>query len=135
MKRRRPTARAGFGLIEILVVLILILLLSVWLLPRLVGGGKDAETGRRVAAPKQRAEQTVGASNTHQLDLALQMYRDANEGRNPATLGELKRYGATDEMLLDPVTRQPLAYDPQTGRIGSGAPAQGGPALPRTPGF
>ena len=123
--------RGGFTLIEIVVVLVIIVLLMTFLIPRLTGGGKDA-AGHPVASPRQRAEQTVGVSDAQQIEQAIAMYRTDNDGENPPDLKALKRYGVTDEILLDPVTREPLTYDPQTGKIGS---AGGGPVLPRAPGF
>lgn len=124
MKR---TARAGFSLVEVILVVVIIAILAAVIVPRLTGGGKDV-AGRRVAGPRQRAEQTAGVSYTQQIGMALQMYRDDNEGRNPPDLAALKAYGITDEMLVDPVSKQPLAYDPVTGRVG-------GTTLPGTPGF
>ena len=130
--RRRGETRGGtaFSLIEVLVVIVILVILALVLLPRLTGG-KDPVSGKRVAAPRERARQVQGLSYAQQINAAIQMYRDDNEGRNPAGLAELKRYGVTDEMLNDPSTGQPLAYDPQTGQISGG----GAPALPRVPGF
>lgn len=128
MKEQRSR---GFSLIEILIVIVIIALLSAFLIPRLIGsGGKDA-SGKTVASPKQRAQQTVGVEYTSQINMAIQMYRDDHEGQNPPDLQSLKAYKVTDEMLLDPVTRQPLSYDAQTGTV---APSAGN-TLRRVPGF
>jgi prepilin-type N-terminal cleavage/methylation domain-containing protein len=108
----------GFGLIEILIVIVILALLAVFLLPRLVGG-KDPVTKKTILAPKARAQQSAGAEYTSQINMAIQMYRQDHEEQNPPTLADLKTYGVTDEMLMDPVTKQPLAYDPQTGRVGN----------------
>ena len=122
---RERARRAGLGLIEVLVVLALLVVLAAFLYPRLAGGGRDA-AGQRVAAPRQRAQQAGGASYIAQINQAVSLYRMDNGGRNPPALRALKRYGVTDEMLLDPVTRQPLAFDPRTGRVG--APSGAAPA-------
>lgn len=119
----------GMSLVEVLVALVLLIALAAFLLPRLAGrGGKDA-SGKTVTAPRDRARQVVGASNTQQINQAIQMYRMDHDNRNPPNLQALKTYGLTDEMLLDPVTRQPLAYDPRTGTVAGGTP------LGRVPGF
>ena len=127
--KRSIARRAGVGLIEILVVMVIIAVLALVLLPRLTGG-QDAAGQRKAPAPRERAQQAQGASYTQQINLAIQMYRDDNEGRNPPSLADLKPYKVTDEMIRDPVTHQPLPYDPETGVVGGNQPA-----LPRVNGF
>ena len=132
----QTSRRAAFSLIEILVVIVIIAILAALLLPRLTGGGKDSD-GRPVAAPRERAQQTAGTSYAQQINMALQMYRDDNEGRNPPSLADLKRYGVADEMLRDPITGRPLSYDPRTGAVGASRDRGGAvpPTLPGTPGY
>ena len=127
--RRRFPRRRGLGLIEVLVVLVVIALLALVVIPRVTTGGRD-ETGARRAAPRERARQAQGVSYTQQINLAIQMYRDDNDGKNPPSLADLKPYKVTEEMIVDPVTRRPLPYDPETGAVGGG-----GAALPRANGF
>lgn len=126
-------SRSGFGLVEILVVIVIISILAVVMIPRLTGG-KDAVTGKKIAAPRERAKQVAGSSYTGQINQAIQMYRMDHEDRMPPNLQALKAYGVTDEMLLDPNTRQPLPYNPQTGQVG-GSTGQyglgGGASLPQ----
>ena len=128
MKRRCGRA-AGFGLIELLVVVVLIMLLAAYMIPRYTGGTDTA--GRKVPSPTQRARQVEGVSYVAQLEMAISMYRDDHEGANPPNLQALKAYGITDEMMLDPNTRQVIGYDPQTGKLGTSRET----ALPQAPGF
>ena len=127
---------AGFSLVEILVVIVIIAILTTLLLPRLTSGGRDSK-GRPVAGPRERARQTAGTSYAQQINTALQMYRDDNEGQNPPSLADLKRYGIVNEMLRDQITGQPLSYDPRTGTVGASRGRGGAvpPTLPRTPGY
>lgn len=115
LSRRRASA---FSLIEMLVVVAIIAILASILLPRLLTGGKDAN-GKKVAAPRERAQQAAGVEYIGQINQAIAMYKMDHEDQNPPNLQELKAYKVTDDMLLDPVTHKPLAYDPQSGRVGN----------------
>lgn len=116
--------RRVFSLIEILVVIVIIGILAAIVVPRLTRGGKDA-AGRRVLAPKEKAQQVGTISYVGQIQQAIAMYKMDNDERLPATLQELKRYGVTDEMLIDGVSKQPLQYNPQTGEVTSPVPLPG----------
>jgi prepilin-type N-terminal cleavage/methylation domain-containing protein len=129
-ERGRRGISAGFSLIEVLVVVVLLLLVSAFLLNRYAGLGGNAGE-KKVATPKQRARQVEGVTYRLQINQAMTMYREDHEGQNPPSLEALKTYGVTDEMLVDPVTRQPLPYDPATGTVG----ATPGTNLPRVPGY
>jgi prepilin-type N-terminal cleavage/methylation domain-containing protein len=122
--------RRAFSLIEILVTLVIIGILAALLVPRLTSGGKDA-SGKRILAPKQKAQQVGTISYIGQIQQAITMYKMDNEERLPQSLTELKRYGVTDEMLIDSVSKQPLQYNPQTGEVTSptGLPGRVGNAL------
>jgi len=132
--RAYPRKRIGFGLIEILVVIVIISILALIMIPRLTGG-KRKPGDKKPHTPIERAHDTAGISYESQINQALMMYRDDNEGRNPPDLASLKKYGVVDEMLVDQVTKQPLAYNPQTGAIGAAAQAQLSGAPATTPGM
>ena len=110
--------RRVFSIIEILVVLIIICILATVLIPRLIGGGKDA-AGKPTLTHKERAQQVGTISYISQIQQAITMYKMDNEDRLPQNLQELKRYGVMDEMLIDSISKRPLQYNPQTGEITS----------------
>ena len=110
--------RRVFTLIEILVVVVILGILAAIVIPRLTGGGKDA-VGKRILAPKEKAQQVGTISYVSQIQQAITMYKMDNDERLPASLQELKRYGVTNEMLIDGVSKQPLQYNPQTGEVTS----------------
>ena len=116
--------RRAFSLVEILVVLVIIAILAAILIPRYLTGGKDAN-GKKVLAPRERAQQTAGISYVSQIQQAIMMYKMDNEEHLPPSLQDLKKYGVTAEMLLEPVSKQPLLYNPQTGEVKSPTPLPG----------
>src|SRR5437773_9510214 len=72
MKRRiRQGARAGFTLVEVLVVMIILAILAAVVVPRVVGRTEDARRSRAV-------------SDVEALGTALDLYK-ADSGRYPAT--------------------------------------------------
>jgi general secretion pathway protein G len=110
--------RGAFSLIEILIVVAIIAILAAIVVPRLTGG-KEPMTGKKGASPIGRARQTAGISYIAQIKQAIEMYKMDNDGQLPPNLQALTRYGVTPDMLLDPNTRQPVAYNPQTGEVGN----------------
>lgn len=127
----RKQKHIGFGLIEILVVIVIIAVLALIMIPRLTGAGQKDKKKR---TPIQAAKDTAGISYTGQISQAIMMYKDDHDSQNPPNLQALKSYGVTDEMLLDQVTRQPLAYDPVTGVVGAvPQPAPGAPGAAPAP--
>ena len=117
-----PNKRRAFGLIEMLVVIVIIAVLALLLIPRLTGAGKRPADKKRT--PIGAAKTSVGVSYESQINQAILMYRQDNDNANPPNLQALRSQGITDEMLLDPVTHQPLAYNPATGAVGAAAQAQ-----------
>jgi type II secretory pathway pseudopilin PulG len=122
---------SGQSLIGLLVVIGIILVLAVAVLgPRM---GRDGV--KRPGVYKQsinRAEDVGMNSNISQIQQIISMYRSDNEGKPPASLEELKRYAKFPaEMWIDPLTKQPLIYDPTSGTIS--APPRPAELTPETP--
>jgi general secretion pathway protein G len=121
----RPSTRAGFSLVELLVVLAIIALLVSIVAPRAIGGVARAEE----AALRQDLAIMRDALDKH--------YSDA--GRYPAALQELvtKRY--LRSIPPDPLTKSNATWitvapaDPEKGAVydvRSGAPGAGSNGLP-----
>ena len=125
--------RVGFGLIEVLVVMVIIMLLAAYLLPRYFGG-TDPVTKKKIASPRDRAKQVATVEYTSQINQAIMLYQQDHDGENPPNLEALKAYGVTDGMIKDQVTGKPLSYDPVTGRVGKSSGPYGlggGSSLPQ----
>ncbi|MDF2439206.1 MAG: hypothetical protein JWN98_190 [Abditibacteriota bacterium] len=122
-RRAARVRRSGQALIGLLAVtLILFGLYFLFLGPRRDESGATQPSVARQSI--DRGHETAGTNYIGQIQLVIQQYRDDNEGRAPASLEELKRYAKfPPEMWLDPVTQQPLVYDPQTGTVS--APSAG----------
>jgi hypothetical protein len=125
----RPRHR-GQALIGLLAVsLILFALYFLYLGPR---QGKDGEKRPSVVRESlDRAHDVETTSNVQQIQAAVEMYKSENDGKAPASLDELKNSpvarGFPAEMWVDSVTKQPLNYDPTTGKVSS-------PSVPTQPG-
>jgi hypothetical protein len=84
------------------------------------GGGVDAG-GRKVPTPTQRAKITAGNEYIGQIQQAITMYKMDHDDQLPPTLSDLKPYGVTDQMMVDPNTKAPLNYDSVTGVVSQSA--------------
>jgi len=120
---RQVARRGSWTLIELLVVMVILVALAAWLLPRYLGSGKNSTAQNTIQAPIQRAQGVDCQNNLQQLRSAITMSEQTNE-RFPASLRELS--GIPREMLVCPVSKQPYAYDPRTGRVGCLYPAHRG---------
>lgn len=128
--RRRRSGQALIGLLA--VVLIGMALYFLLLGPR---QGSDGEVRPSVARQSidRSKEVGVGGSNNGQIQAAIEIFKQDNDGRAPSSLDELRNSPAAKgfpaEMWVDPVTQQPLNYDPTTGTVSSPAPNAGRPGL------
>jgi type II secretory pathway pseudopilin PulG len=144
--RNRQSRRRGQTLIALLVVVLVGFgMYFMFLGPR---RGADGELRPSIAKESINKSETVAVmgNNISQIEQAISMYRMDNEGKPPASLEELKSSayakGFPAEMWIDPVSKQPLIYDPQTGTISApprpgaqpGAPAPAQQPLVPAPG-
>lgn len=107
--------RQGGSLVEVLLVSGLLVGLAAFLYPKVISAGKTDKN--KALAPQQRARQAEGIAYVKQIRDAIQMYRNDHDDQLPASLSDLKPYGVTDAMLVDPVSKKPLQYDPQSGQV------------------
>ena len=135
----RTHRRRGQSLIGLLVVVLIVIGLYLLFLGRRTG--ENGET--KVSVLKQsmnKGEDVATSSHILQIQQAVEMYKNDNDGRPPASLDELKNstYGKAypAEMWIDSVSKQPLQYDPRSGRVSSptgglkGVPGSAGTAPP-----
>lgn len=138
--------RRGQSLIGLLVVMLILIGLYMLFLGK--RKGENGET--KVSVLKQsmnKGEDVETSSNIAQIQQAVEMYKNDNDGKPPSSLDELKNSsygrGYPAEMWVDSVSKQPLQYNPQTGRVSSptgglkGVPGSAGtapPASDATPG-
>jgi prepilin-type N-terminal cleavage/methylation domain-containing protein len=112
--------RRGMSLVEILIVVCIIAVLGSLLLSRVIGGGKD-KYGNTIQSPMTKAKGTECLSNLNQWRQAYKMATMTGEEEKPRTLQEFGR-GFPTSMYKCPVGKQPIQFDPQTGRIWCSTP-------------
>lgn len=113
--------RRGFSLVGTLLTIAIIAVLAVFVVRYVSGGGGVDQAGRKVPTPTQRARITAGNEYISQIQQAITMYKMDHDEQFPASLGDLKPYGVTDQMIVDPNTKAPLNYDPATGVVSQSA--------------
>jgi prepilin-type N-terminal cleavage/methylation domain-containing protein len=106
--------RRAFSLVEILVVVVIIMILAAIMLPRYLGGAKNA-AGQKTASPMQRAKGVDCANNLSQIRLAYQAQTIGDDENKPRSLAELR--GPSPSMLACPVGKEPYQFDPATGAV------------------
>ncbi|HXG25212.1 MAG TPA: prepilin-type N-terminal cleavage/methylation domain-containing protein [Chthonomonadales bacterium] len=111
-----PRAPHGFGLVEILVVVAVVLILAAVLLPRYVGGKRPEEKIKTVRAPITLAQDTVCEANLRIVRQSLEVRRTGDpDGANVWSLAELRELPS--EARRCPVGGEEYIYDPQTGQV------------------
>jgi hypothetical protein len=127
--------RRGQSLIGILVsVFLLIGLAAFFLMPH---GGNDGKHEKSVLRKSMdRAEDVGTTSYLSQIQQGINMYKQDNDGKTPASLDELKHYlkDYPPDMWFNHVDKKPFLYDPASGTIcedkGTGCPPGSAPAAP-----
>lgn len=112
--------RRGFTLVSTLATIAIILILVAAYFTGGFGmvGGKGAGAKGPVAQVKRQASAVELRSNLQQVRAAIEMRAQTDDGF-PASLDEL---GLPAEVLICPIGKQRLQYDPATGRVWSPTP-------------
>ncbi|MHB1000718.1 MAG: competence type IV pilus major pilin ComGC [Armatimonadota bacterium] len=111
----------GFGLIEMMVVVVIIALLAIYMLPRYLGS-KDTLAGKGgITAPIQKAESVDCLNNLQQIRNAVTMYQNTNE-QNPSSLADLSASGISESHTKCPISAKPYNYDPSQGAVSCSTP-------------
>ncbi len=113
--------RGQLLLIEILVVVAILLVIGYLIIPRYIGERSTTEEGT-VAGPKERAHSVECMSNLRNIRAAIDMYRQTDEGKFPATLADLESYGVSESIRKCPVSGKEYKYDPATGSVNCNYP-------------
>lgn len=113
--------RRGFSLVGTLLTIAIIAVLAVFVVRYVSGGGGVDKAGRKVPTPTQRARITAGNEYISQIQQAITMYKMDHDEQFPPTLSDLKPYGVTDQMIVDPNTKTRLNYDSTTGIVSQSA--------------
>ena len=117
--RSRHSGQSLIGLLVVVVILIGLYMLYL--------GKRTGENGETKASvlkqSMDKGEDVNTTANILQIQQAVEMYKNDNDGKVPASLNDLKNStygkGYPPEMWIDSVSKQPLSYDPQTGRVSS----------------
>lgn len=136
MHPRLPTVPAGrntrrrgqWSLVGLLVSLVIVVILSAWYYSKILKPQAGSHNG--APAAEQQAYGTACSEYVSQLNMASTMYKQEHEDRPPQSFDDLKKSGATDDILHAPGCQFQL--DPATGavtEIGHGRAAVGAPPV------
>jgi len=105
--------RRGFSLVEILVVVVILVALAAFLMPRYLSSSKTGD-GKNVPSPMQRAHGVECTNNLSQIRQSIAIITGGDEANRPKSLAELR---LPNSMLACPVGGEPYQYDPATGQV------------------
>jgi len=125
----RSTHRRGqWSLIGLLVSLVIVAILSAWYYSKILKPQAGSHNG--APAAEQQAYGTACSEYVSQLNMASTMYKQEHEDHPPQSFDDLKKSGATDDIMHAPGCQFQL--DPATGaitEIGHGRAAIGAPPV------
>ena len=107
------STRRGFSLVEILVVVIILIALAAFLMPRYLSSSKTGD-GKSVPSPMQRAHGVECTNNLSQIRQSIQIAAGGDEESRPKSLAELR---LPSSMLACPVGGEPYQYNAATGQV------------------
>ena len=122
--RRAASQRGQWNLVGILVSLVVIMILSAWYYKSILSPKPGSHNG--APASEQAAYGAVCSEYQSQLNQAATMYKSEHNDRNPRSFEDLKKEGATDDIINAPGCQFQL--DPTTGTVidvGKGQAAPG----------
>ncbi len=122
--RRAAHQRGQWSLVGILVSLAIIMILSAWYYAKVLKPQAGSHNG--APAAEQKAYGSVCSVYQSQLNQSSMMYKQDHNDRNPTSFEDLKKEGATNDIIQAPGCQFQL--DPSTGAvtdIGHGQAAPG----------
>jgi prepilin-type N-terminal cleavage/methylation domain-containing protein len=115
--------RRAFGLIEILVVVVVLVILAAVLIPRLTGG--KTPDGRKAKGVITYAKDSVCVQNLRSDRQCIEAAQASDpDGGYPADLSQVREI--TGDLRKCAVGGEPYRYDPATGRISCPHPGHEG---------
>ena len=120
--------RGQWSLVGLLVSLVIIAILSAWYYTRILKPQAGSHNG--APAAEQQAYGAACSEYQAQLTQAVTMYKADNNERSPRSFEDLKKYGASDDIVRAPGCQFQL--DPSSGtvtEIGHGRAARNAPPI------
>lgn len=111
--RQNCRRRGQWSLVGLLVSLVIIAILSAWYYAKILKPQAGSHNG--APASEQKAYGAACSIYLSQLDQAVMMYKGDHNERPPTNFEQLKKYGATDDIIRAPGCQFQL--DPATGTI------------------
>jgi hypothetical protein len=127
-RSRNRRRRGQWSLVGTLVALAVVAIISAWYYAKILKPQAGSHNGSPAA--EQQAYGVVCGEYQSQLAQAATMYRQDNNDRPPTNFEQLKKYGATNDLLHAPGCQFQL--DPSTGAItdiGHGLAAKNAPPI------
>ena len=105
--------RGQWNLVGLLVSLVIIMILSAWYYKKILSPKPGSHNG--APAAEQAAYGAACSEYQSQLNQSAMMYKSEHNDRNPRSFADLKKEGATDDIINAPGCQFQL--DPATGTV------------------